>query len=426
MAEILTESFCERCGTRYTFQTAAPRGRRLRKLRVLSRGLRNYVLSDETSFEEAFADARSDEERALSHEQLDAFHQTFNFCMSCRQYTCSNCWNAAEGRCLTCAPDLSREVLPAPFPTLDTSVEPLGGVGRNGQAEREHVAAGPAPGAWPVVDLARPAPRAPAEVTVGPESTAEPEIAAEPAIEPAPALEVAAELEVAAAAAPPETPEVAEPPTRPMTPSPAAEPAAGEKIGDLAAAAATRTKDLLARFRPGRQIEAEVAPTAAIAGEANVEAPTPVEVEPAAPEVAVAAVAEVAEASEPVVSEAPTPVAPEPAAPEPAAPRHEDRVEVPVWRLTAPETPETQTPTPPRPTPQWPAAPQWPATPQWPPTAAPAPPERHPRLGSDAMWVASSRDVIERPGSGVQACISCGLPLSASARFCRRCGSRQD
>jgi ribosomal protein L40E len=27
--------------------------------------------------------------------------------------------------------------------------------------------------------------------------------------------------------------------------------------------------------------------------------------------------------------------------------------------------------------------------------------------------------------AGIQACLSCGLPLSATARFCRRCGTRQ-
>ena len=36
--------------------------------------------------------------------------------MTCRQYTCGNCWNTAEGRCLTCAPHLGHEILPAPFP----------------------------------------------------------------------------------------------------------------------------------------------------------------------------------------------------------------------------------------------------------------------------------------------------------------------
>jgi hypothetical protein len=29
------------------------------------------------------------------------------------------------------------------------------------------------------------------------------------------------------------------------------------------------------------------------------------------------------------------------------------------------------------------------------------------------------------PSGGVQSCVSCGLSLSATARFCRRCGTRQ-
>ena len=47
MTEILTESFCERCGTRYTFESARPRAR-LKGVKVLSRGLKNFVLSDDT------------------------------------------------------------------------------------------------------------------------------------------------------------------------------------------------------------------------------------------------------------------------------------------------------------------------------------------------------------------------------------------
>ena len=104
MPEILTESFCERCGTRYTFETVTPRVGRLGRVRILSRGVTNYVLRDGTSFEEAMADARSDVDRRVSIQQLDAFHKTFNFCMQCRQYTCANCWNEPEGRCITCAP----------------------------------------------------------------------------------------------------------------------------------------------------------------------------------------------------------------------------------------------------------------------------------------------------------------------------------
>ncbi|HEY0444157.1 MAG TPA: hypothetical protein VGC90_08045, partial [Candidatus Limnocylindrales bacterium] len=107
MPEILTESFCERCGTRYTFESAAPAGKRLGKFKVLSKGLKNFVLDDESSLDEALAAARGEKDREATSEQLDAFHKTFNFCMTCRQYTCANCWNDAEGRCLTCAPQLN-------------------------------------------------------------------------------------------------------------------------------------------------------------------------------------------------------------------------------------------------------------------------------------------------------------------------------
>jgi zinc ribbon protein len=48
------------------------------------------------------------------------------------------------------------------------------------------------------------------------------------------------------------------------------------------------------------------------------------------------------------------------------------------------------------------------------------------------MWAASAREVLARPAAGpvapvasVQPCSSCGLSLSATARFCRRCGTPQ-
>ena len=117
MTEILTESFCERCGTRYTFESARPKTR-LSGVKVLGRGFKNFVMSDDTSMDEAMAAARSETDREQTSHQLDAFHKTFNFCMSCRQYTCPNCWNEVEARCLSCAPHLGHDVLPAPFPDL--------------------------------------------------------------------------------------------------------------------------------------------------------------------------------------------------------------------------------------------------------------------------------------------------------------------
>jgi hypothetical protein len=64
MTEILTESFCERCGTRYTFESARPRVR-LKGVKTMSRGLKNFVLSDDTSMDEAMAAARAETEREV-------------------------------------------------------------------------------------------------------------------------------------------------------------------------------------------------------------------------------------------------------------------------------------------------------------------------------------------------------------------------
>src|SRR5450759_1980778 len=118
MAEILTESFCERCGSRYTFESTTGRRRGLGRIRTRSRGVKNFVANDDATFTDAMALAREEDARNASLQQLDAFHRTFNFCMTCRQYTCRNCWNSAAGECHTCAPDLSLEVLPAAFPDL--------------------------------------------------------------------------------------------------------------------------------------------------------------------------------------------------------------------------------------------------------------------------------------------------------------------
>ena len=102
MPETLTESFCERCGTRYEF-TAPTRLNPLRRGRGLVTGLKNYIMSQD-ALSDTVGDAMRSEAETLASTQLDAFHSAFNFCIDCRQYTCTNCWNDGAGRCRSCAP----------------------------------------------------------------------------------------------------------------------------------------------------------------------------------------------------------------------------------------------------------------------------------------------------------------------------------
>ena len=83
--------------------------------------------------------------------------------------------------------------------------------------------------------------------------------------------------------------------------------------------------------------------------------------------------------------------------------------------------------------PQWPAKePEWPAHAQatagLPFLGRPA----QPTGGLESLWAESNREVASAPPApgrpaqgGVQPCVSCGLSLSATARFCRRCGTSQ-
>ena len=598
MPEILTESFCERCGTRYTFESAAPtKAHKLGKFKTISKGLKNYVMSDDTSLDEAMAAARSDDELEQTAQQLDAFHSTFNFCMNCRQYTCGNCWNEAESRCLTCAPHLGQEILPAPFPDVaaaapisleawpEADIKPaaaaafaeavanaeteevpeIDAAGRLdrlsgttdddvvpqwlAQAEAEALAQAEARAALeaeeeayvtaelpfedeaaaPVdaPDLAAAAIATPVEpetALAAPEpefdivpaaAVAEPiiEVAPEPVVEIVPepvaaesprvdAAAVAAAGLVAAAAASDE-PEVAAPPV---------ERAAPTEVDGQAAAATQQTSALFAKFRPGQNIDAELAAyeaalvaqaADAVADEpetaaAELEEAAPVEVQPeaieaapvlaepvaeappepvvaveqpavepetiaaaaelvapepdlAAPVVlsvideaqpeAVAAELEAAQVAEPepVPAPEPQPVAAE-AAPEPTPEQaRTDVVEQPTWRIVAPDAPtnghapeelpaaaSAVPPAPPAAPPEWPTAPQWPQ-PNLSHLAEQRPASQSAAM--DALWAASVRDVVAPaqggPAGTVQPCNSCGLSLSANARFCRRCGTRQ-
>jgi ribosomal protein L40E len=522
MPEILTESFCERCGTRYTFESGAPRGPRLKGVKVLSRGLKNFVMSDDTSLDEAMAAARSESDREITTHQLDAFHKTFNFCMSCRQYTCANCWNEAEGQCLSCAPHLGQDVLQAPFPHLD----PAAGLspdwangGPNGQHEPPLAADAMA---WPTSDLLREDVSTPTVVS-GFEATAEAEATTEAGALPADdvpawdrltaridefdAGEIAGtgfdggeELEPIDAAA--RLADIGAAPIAQPPATPASTPASDVALdpGGRAAAAAEQTTDLLQRFRPGQSlddeiaaferergpVEPEVEPIVAAAPEPEVESilaaepepepmlapviavvPEPVAVVQPEPEPEPVAAAAFEPEPEPVVAAAPEPepvvaAAPEPepepvvaAAPEPepepepvaAEEPRRDVVEQPTWRIVAPDTPtpsgdgEPAAVPPPGPfrAPPEPIAastePHWPAQPEWPAQrgAGGLPSFGRPAMatgGIEQLWAESAREVTAAPvataaRSGVQACVSCGLSLSATARFCRRCGTRQ-
>jgi hypothetical protein len=218
------------------------------------------------------------------------------------------------------------------------------------------------------------------------------------------AATAAAGVGAAAAAASPAESRVSEPPPAPSVRG------VGKATGRLG------------RFLPGRR------PPEPVAVEAELAA---VEPELAAVEPEVAAVEAELVAVEPEVAA----VEAEPVAVEPelAAVEPRDQIEIPTWRIVAPVDAEASMPRPdlpsaplPQPSrtdlrpPQWPmpaatAAPQWSSRPAATPPAVPA----------VDLWAVSSQDVLNRPGSGVQACVSCGLPLSATARFCRRCGSQQ-
>ncbi len=536
VAETLTESFCERCGSRYTFESAAPKVR-LRGLRVATRGLKTFVLDDKQSFSEAMAAARSDTDRDTTSSQLDAFHKTFNFCMQCRQYTCPNCWNEDEGRCLTCAPLASIEAPAAPWevPALsgngnghvhDEPAGPFAAVvaAANGHSTEEgtgfdalaRLDALTAPIAAPAVEPVKPEivepeivePAAehmePEPVAAAAVETVEPEIVVvepEPVMvdEPEPVIAVQPEpvmvvepvidvvepvigdpplaIEPVAAAAEPEPIALAEPePIMAVEPEPTAvidvapvgvaeaEPAlateaervipvaesesAGdvvvsealpEVIAERVAKSAEQTSRLFAGMRPGQSLAAAIE---AYEESAQAAEPEPEPVAQAEPEPEPEAV--VAAEPEPVAPEAPEPEPPVAAGPvvEPT-PVPVDRIEQPTWSVV--ETPVIQptqiiTPVQPVAPPIQPvvaatASPEWPATPQW-PAHEPSPGlpflgrPAVPSGGIDALWAESDRAVTAQPTAGravagVQPCVSCGLSLSATARFCRRCGSAQ-
>jgi hypothetical protein len=459
MTEILTESFCERCGTRYTFESAAPRKSRLARVRVLSKGVRNFVMSDDASLSEAMADARNEAELAATTFQLDAFHQTFNFCLTCRQYTCGDCWNDADGRCLTCAP-LPGQDEPVALIDLAPAVTAATSSANGHDTDLPFDAE-----AWPEADL-------PADLAGQPVETPESSAAAgAPAAPEAPdevgatrhvkglapgqsldeaiaayeALLAADQAPVAPAAGTPGKPDVdaalrpAPPEVEPALPAVterASEPVAAEAAAEVVVRAAPDVVAVTAD-----EAEEEPLTVAAELEPSPAAGPRPIEPAPAAPLPAAASASPVAAEPTPAAHDdihqptwptAPAPEAPaQPVMPAPATPAPVPNPPGP-WLTVAPDEPGA---------PPWPVAPQWPAAPQWPSSGerpdAPltlAGRALLPQAGASALWAASAQEVLgaapvplaaSPPTPTAQPCISCGLSLSANARFCRRCGSRQ-
>ena len=80
MTEILTESFCERCGTRYTFEPVGGKRKPLSKIGTFGRGLKHFVADPGSSLDEALAVARSEQEQRTTQ-------TSFRHCEVCEVIT---------------------------------------------------------------------------------------------------------------------------------------------------------------------------------------------------------------------------------------------------------------------------------------------------------------------------------------------------
>ena len=425
MPEALTESFCERCGTRYEF-TAPTELNRMARTRGLISGLKNYIMSQD-ALGDAVGDAMRSEEEALAAQQLEAFHESFNFCINCRQYTCLNCWNDDAGRCRTCVPVAGTDDLLERFEASFHAQHPeIAAAAAQAEMEQEEINRRLGKGSWPSEDLAHAPtngvePAWPAAELEAPPLDAE----ATPEVEPMLA-------ETSPAAAINGEPVEAYPPLRVVSWEEDAtialepEPVVAEAIpepepeADLAAAAA-----LAADQEPDR--EADLAAAAALAADQEPERQ---------PDAGAAAAMAAFLAAEPEVP-APPPIRPisETILPMPEQPPvapDADRVAAQAddpslaarkaqLDLLGIGDPGQGTVGPDRSN----------VLPYRSSGASVSSQEMAMRTASGlpapaAFWEASAREVAGAMSHiGVHACGDCGLSLSASARFCRRCGARQ-
>ena len=76
---------------------SSKRRKPLSKIGTFGRGIKHFVSDPGSTLDEAFAVARSETEQRSTQTALEAFHQTFNFCLSCRQYTCARLLERRRG-----------------------------------------------------------------------------------------------------------------------------------------------------------------------------------------------------------------------------------------------------------------------------------------------------------------------------------------
>jgi hypothetical protein len=395
LSDTLTESFCERCGTRYEFR-APTRLNPLRKTRGFIGGVKNYLTSQD-AMSDAMRDAMRQEEEALSAAQLDVFHASFNFCIDCRQYTCVNCWNDDAGRCRTCSPIPGTDDLAE---RLAASMDGSGAVAvtepvlADDEAQRSPGLTG-----WPDSDLPstpvggrRPDVAWPeTDVVSGAAPPVAEHVPAAAEVEPEP---IAAEADVE------------------IQPEPVADEVEVEQRPALRVVA-WETDAPYDVFEP-EPVAAEVEPEPVAAEVEPEPVAAEVEPEPVAPIAPIAPISETIlhfpdrerpQEAEPAVHAA------EQESPEVAA----RRAQLDLLGLGDPgEGPVQET----RPG----------VLPYRSRGATPSPSglAARTRAGGSGFWEASAREVAGASAAiGIQNCGECGLSLSATARFCRRCGTRQ-
>jgi hypothetical protein len=508
MTDPILQSFCERCGARYTVSELEAKSPEPPKGRLGLFGRRPAPESTDTEPSTASSPSAA----------AERFASSFHFCLDCRQYVCTKCWNSEAGGCLTCRrPGVadsaggSSKTTRGESPALDAW--PVDDVARAALAEHPR----PTDAALPGETLSGPVeldewgrPRQPRAADSPPDGATAPlfspqgaeadpwrgvvfsadeagaEGAARATEPPAPAdlsSRLAAEppvpawpdaaLSSASVESPPE-PADTSPVARDRSEEPTAQPyPADEGMGMPTAVDRLPSPD----DRPAIDANEWADSSAAIVRRASLYG-APRQLAPE-PEPGPEAEPETSSQPEPMVTFEPQPVIgfepePEPVSgfepqpepdPEPVPQPEPDPEPAPAAVLPLPPSPIAPIAVPPRspdievwnprsepgpfsqpyqapapPTPPLPPPPPFegglpPGTPM---SAAPVPPlppplvpqapgvpSAPPPVAPPLPAVAPSGTPAPKPPGGAYVCTSCGLPLSAKARFCRRCGAPQ-